>query len=71
MLGSRSGIDWVIDRYQIKGDKKSGIINDANDWATEHAEPRYILDLIKRVITVSVCTVGLVSKLPKLEIVNH
>ena len=71
MLGSRSGIDWVIDRYQIKVDKKSGIINDANDWATEHAEPRYILDLIKRVITVSVCTVGLVSKLPKLEIVNH
>ncbi|MEX5265775.1 DEAD/DEAH box helicase [Kocuria sp. CPCC 205231] len=68
MLGPRSGIDWLIDRYQVKVDKKSGITNDPNDWAAEHGEPRYILDLIKRVTTVSVCTVKIISQLPPLEI---
>jgi predicted helicase len=50
-LGTRSGIDWIIDRYYIKTDKASGIVNDPNAWADEHNEPRYILDLIGRVTT--------------------
>lgn len=70
MLGPRSGIDWLIDRYQVKTDKKSGIVNDPNDWAAEHANPRYIVDLIKRVTTVSIRTVELVSQLPKLQVLN-
>jgi predicted helicase len=68
MLGPRSGIDWLIDRYQVKVDKKSGITNDPNDWAAEHGESRYILDLIKRVTTVSVRTVKIISQLPPLKI---
>ena len=32
MLGSRSAIEWIIDRYQVKTDKASGIVNDPNDW---------------------------------------
>ncbi|MEJ7743196.1 MAG: type ISP restriction/modification enzyme [Nocardioidaceae bacterium] len=39
MLGSRSAIEWIMDRYQVKTDKASGIVNDPNDWATEHDEP--------------------------------
>src|SRR5699024_3358505 len=35
MLGSRSALAWVIDRYQVKTDKASGIVNDPNDWADE------------------------------------
>ena len=27
-LGSRSAVDWIIDRYQVKVDKSSGIVND-------------------------------------------
>ena len=54
MLGTRSGIDWIIDRYYIKTDKDSGIVNDPNQWGLERGEPRYIVDLIKRVVTVSV-----------------
>ncbi|MGQ1799015.1 DEAD/DEAH box helicase [Kocuria oceani] len=65
MLGSRSALDWIIRQYQVSTDKKSGIVNDPNDWATEHSEPRYILDHIKRVTTVSVRTVELVAQLPK------
>ena len=67
-LGSRSALDWLIERYQVKTDSKSGITNDPNDWATEHGEPRYIIDLIKRITTVSVRTVEVVQGLPQLPI---
>ena len=63
-LGSRSALDWLIDRYQVTTHKASGIVNDPNDWATEHDQPHYILDLVKRVTTVSVRTVGIVRNLP-------
>ena len=48
-LGSRSALGWIIDRYQRKVDKASGIVNDPNDWCDEHDDPTYIVDLIKRV----------------------
>ena len=52
----------------MKTDSKSGVVNDPNDWATEHGEPRYIIDLIKRITTVSVRTVEIVQGLPQLPI---
>jgi len=67
-LGSRSALDWLIDRYQIRTHKASGIVNDPNDWADEVGEPRYIFDLVKRVTTVSVETVEIVRSLPELPI---
>ncbi len=67
VLGTRSGIDWLIDRYYVKTDKKSGIVNDVNAWGLEQGNPRYIIDLIKKVTTVSVRTVEIVDALPKLE----
>ena len=63
-LGSRSALDWLIDRYQVRTHKASGITNDPNDWCAEHDNPRYILDLVKRVTTVSVRTVEIVKALP-------
>ncbi|MGK4219004.1 DEAD/DEAH box helicase [Kocuria marina] len=63
MLGARSDLDWIIDRYQVKTDKASGIVNDPNDWAVEHDDPRYIVDLIKRVTKVSVDTMEIVNAL--------
>lgn len=68
MLGSRSGLEWLIDRYRVKPDKASGIVNDPNDWAREHDDPRYIVDLVKRVTRVSVETVNIVRSLPELPI---
>lgn len=68
MLGSRSALEWLIDRYQVKTDKASGIINDPNQWATEHDDPRYIIDLVKRVTRVSVDTVRVVDALPELPL---
>lgn len=65
MLGSRSALAWIIDQYQVKKDKKSGIVNDPNAWADEQNNPRYIVDLIKKVTTVSVETMRLVESLNK------
>ncbi|MDE2820233.1 MAG: DEAD/DEAH box helicase family protein [Chloroflexota bacterium] len=67
-LGTYTALDWLIDRYKVTTHKKSGIVNDPNDWAEEVGEPRYILDLIKRVTTVSVRTVEIVNGLPELPI---
>lgn len=61
MLGSRSALAWIIDRYQVKKDKASGIVNDPNDWADEVGNPRYIVDLIAKVTRVAVKTVRIVE----------
>ncbi|HFG8935393.1 TPA: DEAD/DEAH box helicase [Corynebacterium striatum] len=61
MLGSRSALAWIIDRYQVKKDKASGIVNDPNDWADEMGNPRYIVDLIAKVTRVAVETVRIVQ----------
>jgi len=68
MLGSRSALEWLIDRYQVKTDKDSEIVNDPNDWCREHANPRYIVDLVKRVTRVSVETMKIVDSLPELPL---
>ena len=70
LLGSRSALDWIIERYQVKTDKDSGITNDPNDWAAEQGNPRYILDLLARITTVSVETVKIVKSLPALDILE-
>ena len=49
VLGTPSALDRLIERYQVKSHNASGIVNDPNDCAAEVGEPRYILDLIKRV----------------------
>ncbi|MDK4324153.1 DEAD/DEAH box helicase [Corynebacterium accolens] len=63
MLGSRSAVAWLIDRYQVKKDKASGIVNDPNDWADEVGNPRYIVDLIGKVTRVAMETVRIVDEL--------
>ena len=67
VVNGKSAIEWILDRYQIKTDKASGIVNDPNDWAKEVGNPRYILDLLLSVINVSVQTVDIVNSLPKLS----
>ena len=61
-LGTRSALEWVIDQYRVKIDKRSGIVNDPN----RADEQRYIIDLIARVITVSLKTVETIAALPPL-----
>jgi predicted helicase len=54
----------LIERYQFTKDKDSGITNDPNDWSDN---PRYIIDLAKRIVRVSLETVKIVNSLPTLN----
>jgi predicted helicase len=67
VVNGKPAIEWVMERYQVTVDKDSGIRNDPNDWAKEHKQPRYILDLVKRVVRVSVETMRIVKSLPALN----
>ena len=72
-LGTRSALEWIIDQYKIKEDKDtkkhkgSYIINDPN----REEEPRYIVDLIRRIVTVSLETVKIIENLPALYPVDE
>lgn len=69
-VNGRSALEWVIDRYQVKPDKKSLIMNDPNDYCRAVDNPRYIVDLIKRLVTVSLETQKLVGTLPRFEVLE-
>lgn len=64
VVNGRSAIGWLMDRYQVRTDKASGIVNDPNDYCTD---PRYIVDLVERVVTVSMETLDIVAQLPALN----
>ena len=67
VVNGKSAIEWIMERYQVKTDKKSGITNDPNDWSKEHENPSYIFNLLLSIINVSVQTVDIVNELPKLK----
>ena len=67
VVNGKSAIEWIIERYQIKIHKDSGIKNDPNNWAKETNNPRYILDLLLSVINLSTQTVDIVANLPKVK----
>ena len=67
-VNGRSALEWLIDRYRVRVDKDSGIVNDPNAWGEEHGDPRYIVDLIARIVRVSVATVEIVEALPALGV---
>lgn len=67
VVNGKPAIDWIIERQSVKTDKKSEITNDANDWAIETMDnARYPLELLLRVINVSLKTQEIVNGLPDL-----
>lgn len=67
VVNGKSAIEWIMERYAITTDKASGIVNDPNDWALEHNDPKYIFNLVLRIITVSLETMKTVKNLPKVK----
>jgi SOS-response transcriptional repressor LexA len=67
VVNGKPAIEWVMERYQVTRDKDSGIVNDPNDWCIEHKQPRYIIELVARVVRVSVETMKIVKGLPALN----
>ena len=72
-LGGKSALGWIVDQYAItedyddKKNRGSRIVNDPN----QKGEPQYILELIERVITVSLETVKIIENLPTLHHVDE
>ena len=70
IVNGKPALEWIMERYQItvdNGKDGSGIKNDPNDWCREHNQPRYILDLVKRIVRVSLETMKIVKELPPLN----
>ena len=67
VINGKSAIEWIMERYQVKTDPASGILNDPNDWAKEHNDEKYILNLLLSVINVSIKTIDIVKALPRLK----
>lgn len=66
-VNGKSAIEWLIDRYQVKIEKDSQILNDPNLYSDD---PRYIIDLVARIVRVSMESVAIIDSLPKLEIID-
>ena len=60
-VNGRTPLEWFIDRYRITLDKKSGIVNDPNQW---FENPEDLISAIRRIVTVSVETMQIVNNLP-------
>nr|WP_241990826.1 type ISP restriction/modification enzyme [Cryobacterium gelidum] len=66
-VNGKSAIEWILDRYQVTTHKESQITNDPNDYSREVDDPSYIIDLLARIVTVSLETVRIVAALPPLD----
>lgn len=67
VVNGKSALEWIMERYQVTTDAKSGIVNNPNDWSREHGDDKYIFNLVLRIITVSLETMKIVNALPKLN----
>ncbi|MEI6165188.1 MAG: type ISP restriction/modification enzyme [Planctomycetota bacterium] len=69
VVNGKPALEWVMERQSVTTDKDSGIVNDANLWATETmGNAKYPLELFLRVVTVSLETMKIVNSLPALEL---
>jgi predicted helicase len=64
VVNGKSALEWIMERYQVTKDKDTEITNNPNDWSED---PRYIIDLVKRMVRVSQETMNIVNGLPALN----
>ena len=69
-VNGKPALEYLIERFQVSTHKESGITNDPNDYSDQMGDPRYIIDLVKRMITVSLETARIVAALPTLELLE-
>lgn len=75
-VNGKSPIEWIIDRYQVKIDKESQIVNDPNLYECEEGALKglkggqYVLRLLLSVIEMSVQTMEILESLPAYELIQ-
>ncbi|EGP5297502.1 DEAD/DEAH box helicase [Enterococcus faecium] len=67
IVNGKSAVEWIMDQYKVKLDNSSGIVDDPNSYSED---PKYILNLLLSIITVSMETLELIEKLPSFEILE-
>jgi len=67
-IWGRSPLEWLVDRYQVRVNPESGILNDPNQWGSERGDSDYLVKLVKRVVTVGVKTSQTYSNFGKLDL---
>lgn len=75
VVNGKSALGWILDRYQVKVNGKSGIVNDPNLYTVNpknnQRDPHYIVDLVAKVVRVSMETLKIISELPALDEMNQ
>ncbi len=66
IVNGKPAIEWIMERYAVTTHKESTLVNDPNHWCAEHNQPRYIIDLLKRIVTLSIETMKVVKNLPSM-----
>ena len=61
VVNGRTPLEWFIDRYKIKKDPNSGILNDPNGW---FENPRDLITAIERIVHISVESTKIIEGLP-------
>ena len=61
VVNGRTPLDWLSYYYKTATDKRSGIVNDANEW---FADPRDLVTTIQRIVYLSIETARIVDELP-------
>ncbi len=64
-VGSRSALAWLVDQFEVKVDQETGIGNDPNTW--DPAGGKFVLDLVQKIVTISLETLAIVDDLPALS----
>lgn len=63
-VNGRSSLEWMVDRYQVKTDKATGIVNDPNEYS---GDSTYICNLVPRLVAVSMRTLEIIESLPPIR----
>lgn len=72
VVNGKSALEWVMERQRVKIDTASGIESDANKYAIETVgNEAYPLELLQRIVNVSMQTLKIVESLPKFEVDNE
>ena len=61
VVNGRTPLEWLMFYYYRSTDKRSGIVNDANEW---FADPRELVTTIQRIVHLSIETARIVDGLP-------
>lgn len=68
IINGRSAIDWIIDQYQVSNNSDTNITENPNEYSENQ---KYVFNLLKSVIEVSIQTVEIVNEIPIMDVIEE